>query len=243
MTLVKGMTDYLRALRWILHPKVLMFAIVPGVLALLFSGLIYFSIKNYSDDLGQWMWGWYTWEWGSEFVDTMSVWVGGVIMAALAIMLFKYIILIVSSPFMSPLSERIESLSTGRHIETQFSIRTMSEGLTRGVRITIRNFSREIGLTIILLILSLFPLFSPFTSVLLLLVQAYFAGFGNMDFTMERYYRLPEAVRFVRSHKLYAIGNGLIFIGLLFIPFLGALIAVPLGAAAGTLGVLDRELL
>ena len=46
-----------------------------------------------------------------------------------------------------------------------------------------------------------------------------------MDFTMERYFSVPEAVSFVRDHKLYALGNGIVFVGLLLIPIVGAVVA------------------
>jgi CysZ protein len=58
---------------------------------------------------------------------------------------------------------------------------------------------------------------------------------------LERYFIVPDAVDFVRTNKFYAIGNGLVFVSLLFIPLLGALVAVPLGAAAGTIGVVERQ--
>ncbi len=241
MALIKGITDYVRALGWIFHRRVFLFALIPGIMALVLSGAIFLSIQHYADDLGQWMWSWYTWDWGRSFIDTASTWIGGFIMAALSLILFKYVILIVSSPFMSPLSERLESLLTGEEEDIPISGKMMLEGLVRGIRITMRNIIRELGLTILLLLLSLFPFFAPFTGILILATQAYYAGFGNMDFTMERYFTIPEAVSFTRSHKMYALGNGLIFIGLLFIPLLGALVAVPLGAAAGTIGVVERS--
>ena len=241
MGILKGISDYFKALSWIFNRRVFFFALVPGLMALLLSAGLFLLIRNFADDFGAWMWSWYTWEWGRGFIDQASTWISGIIMVALSILLFKYVILIVSSPFMSPLSERLESLLTGDDVEIPVSARMMIEGLVRGIRITFRNLFRELALTLLLLLLSLFPFFAPFTGALLLAVQAYYAGFGNMDFTMERYFTIPEAVEFVRSNKFYAIGNGIVFIFLLFIPVLGALLAVPLGAAAATIGVVERS--
>lgn len=238
---INGITDYAKSLRWIFHRSVFLFALIPGLLGMVLSGIIYMLIRNYADDVGHWMWSWYTWEWGRTFIDSASIWVSGLIMAVLSLILFKYIILIVSSPFMSPLSERIESLMTNSDVGTPVSTSVMLQGLARGVRITLRNLSREIGISLLLLALSFFPFFAPITGVLLLATQAYFAGFGNMDFTMERYFIVPDAVDFVRENKFYAIGNGLVFVSLLFIPLLGAMIAVPLGAGAATIGVVERR--
>ncbi len=238
---MNGITDYIRALKYIFHPKVIVFALIPALMAFMFSGALFFAVKNYSEAFGSWMWSWYTWEWGRSALEAASTWIGGMIMVAMSIFLFKYVILIISSPFMSPLSERIESLMTGHDIETPVTVKMMIQGLIRGLRITFRNIFRELGLTILLLLLSFFPAFAPFTSALLLAVQAYYAGFGNMDFTMERYFSIPDSVEFVRQNKIYALGNGIVFVGLLLIPVVGAVIAVPLGAASATIGVVNRS--
>jgi CysZ protein len=68
----------------------------------------------------------------------------------------------------------------------------------------------------------------------LFLVQAYYAGFGNMDYTLERHYGYKESVQFVKSHKGVAIGNGIIFTMMLFIPFIGVLLVLPLSVTAAT---------
>jgi len=237
---MNGITDYIRALKFLFHRKVFLFAIIPGLLALVFSTIMFFVIKNYSDDIGSWMWGWYKWEWGRAAIETGATWISGIIMLAVSIFLFKYIILIVSSPFMSSLSERVETILTGENVNQPLSMSTMTEGLMRGLRISFRNIFRELGLSVVLLILSLFPVFAPFTSIALLTTQAYFAGFGNLDFSLERYFNVRESVAFVRDHKVYTLGNGIVFIGLLLIPVIGAVIAVPLGTAAATIGVVER---
>ena len=61
-----------------------------------------------------------------------------------------------------------------------------------------------------------------------------------MDFTLERHYTYKESILYVKKHKGYAIGNGLVFLALLFIPILGFIIALPMGAVGGTLNVVDE---
>jgi CysZ protein len=96
-----------------------------------------------------------------------------------------------------------------------------------------RNLARELALTLLLLLLGLIPVFGPFSPILIFLVQSYYAGYGNMDYTMERHFRIRETVHFVRKHRGLALGNGIVFMGLL-LTGLGFLIALPLGAVAAT---------
>jgi CysZ protein len=235
-----GIINYFKAFRWIFHRRIFPFAIIPGIMALLFSGLIYYLITSYATLAGDWLLGVYPFEWGSTYIDKAADWLTGIFMLVIGVILFKYIILILSGPFMSPLSERLEGLINGVEVKTEGSATLIFQGFIRGIRITFRNLFLELFLTILLYILGFFPLFSIFSGILIIAVQAYYAGFGNMDYTLERYYNIPETADFVRRHKMFAIGNGFIYIFLLFIPVIGALFAVPLGAIGATIGCLER---
>ena len=78
------------------------------------------------------------------------------------------------------------------------------------------------------------------TSILILTIQAYYAGFGNMDYTLERYYNTKESVHFIHQHRGFAVGNGIIFLLLLAIPVLGIFLAPFFGAVGATIGTLRR---
>ena len=92
----------------------------------------------------------------------------------------------------------------------------------------------EVFITIPLLVLSLVPVLNIITTLLIFLVQAYYAGFGNMDYTLERHYGYKESVQFVKRHKGVAIGNGILFTIMLFIPVIGVLLVLPLSVTAAT---------
>ena len=77
------------------------------------------------------------------------------------------------------------------------------------------------------------------STVVIFLIQSYYAGFGNMDFTLERYFGVRDSVKFVRQNWTLALGNGMVFIGALF-TCIGFLFVVPLGAAAATSETLKR---
>jgi CysZ protein len=112
--------------------------------------------------------------------------------------------------------------------------------LWRGIRINLRNLGWELVITIPLLILGLIPVVNFVTTPLAFLVQAYYAGFGNMDYTLERHYKYRESVNFVKKNRGLAIGNGIVFMGCLLIPVIGIIIVLPLSATAASVVTLER---
>ena len=72
------------------------------------------------------------------------------------------------------------------------------------------------------------------STFLLFLIQAYYAGFGNMDYTLERHYKFGESLRFVKNHKGLAIGNGIVFLLILLVPIIGVILVLPLSVTAAS---------
>ena len=86
-----------------------------------------------------------------------------------------------------------------------------------------------------LLLLKFIPVVNIFSTALLFLLQAYYAGFGNMDYTLERHFKYRESINFVGKHKGIAIGNGIIFMLFLFIPVIGVILVLPMSVTASSL--------
>lgn len=193
---------------------------------------IVFSAWGLSDNLGAFISKIWFWEWGAETFRTIGNFVGALIIIALGIILYRHIVMALSAPFMSPVSEKIEKHFYG--VDHSHRKTTIAEQLWRGIRINLRNLFMELLLTIPIILIGFIPVIGLVSSVLLLLVQSYYAGFGNMDYTLERHYTYSESIQFVRRNKGVAIGNGIIFILMLLIPVVGILLVLPLSVTAAS---------
>ena len=139
-----------------------------------------------------------------------------------------------SAPFMSPVSEKIEAHLTGVPAHSNRNT-SFKEQLWRGIRINFRNLVKELLITIPILLLKFIPVVNIFSTALLFLVQAYYAGFGNMDYTLERHFKYRESVQFIRKYRGIAIGNGTVFILFLLIPIIGVILVLPMSVTASSL--------
>ena len=181
----------------------------------------------------------YPFEWGSGIVESVGQVFGGVLIAALGLILFKNLVIVLASPFMSFLSEKVERILYGGS-SPKFSFTQFGSDIVRGLRIAIRLVVRELFFTLLLMLLGLFlPFLAPAIPILILLVQSYYAGAGNIDFTLERYYKVRNSVQFVRQHKGLAIGNGAPYL-LLYFTVIGFLFALPLSTIAGTVETMKK---
>lgn len=204
--------------------------------------LIGFSAWGLGDNLGSFISRIWFWEWGTETFRSISNFIGSMIIIALGIILYRHIVMALSAPFMSPVSEKIENHFYG----TNNSYRNTSniQQLWRGVRINVRNLLMELMLTLPIILIGFIPVVGIISSVLLFLVQSYYAGFGNMDYTLERHFKYSESIQFVRRNRGLAIGNGMVFMLVLLIPVVGIILVLPLSVTAAsteTLRVLENQ--
>lgn len=212
------------------------YVIASGLLSCLVAFGIFKLIWKQSDRLGDWLSSFYKWERGSDFIASASDWAIWALMFVLCLILFKYIMLILSAPIMSMVSEKIENQITGGKTPP-FSMTRTIKSLGRGIRIALRNISKELLITVLLFLLGLVPVVGLISAALIFVVQANYAGFGSCDFYMERHFSVRQSIGFIRKNRGLAIANGAIFLGLLAIPVIGFFLAPILSAIGATLAV------
>jgi CysZ protein len=206
---------------------------IPIAISIVTATLILVSAYGLSDNIGAYISSFWTWDWGKDTFGFISEILSGLIIIVIGFMVYKHIVMALSAPFMSPVSEKIEAYLTGveNHLHRNTSFK---DQLWRGIRINVRNLAMELLLTIPILILSFIPIINIFTTFILFLVQSFYAGFGNMDYTLERHFKYSESIDFVKQNKGVAIGNGIVFMLFLLIPVVGIILVLPLSVTAAT---------
>lgn len=234
--LIDGLKAYLEAYEVISRLKLWRFFLIPMLISvLIFLNIVLVSI-GFSDEIGLYISSFWSWDFGKETINTVSMILGGIILISIGLIVFKHLVMILSAPFMGPISKKIEDDFTGVTSQTQ-----VSSPLTlmfRSIKISSRNLFRELLLSIPILILGLIPLIGFFSLFLLFLMQAYFAGFGNMDYTLERHFSYQKSIQFVKANKGIAIGNGLVFMLFLLIPFVGIILIIPFSVTSATIATI-----
>lgn len=239
----KGIKAYTGTFQLISKLKLWKYFAVPIVISLICFVAILISAYGLSDKIGLLLTKLWKWELWKETVAAISNFIGGTIIVVFGFILYKHMVMALSAPFMSPVSEKIEAYlidyNTHEHRITSFY-----QQLWRGIRINIRNLIKEILFTIPILLFGLIPVIGILSTIFLFLVQAYYTGFGNMDYTLERHLNYKESIKFVNKHSGYAMGNGIVFMLILLIPILGVLLVLPLSVTAAsinTVKLLDSE--
>ncbi|MCI2229534.1 EI24 domain-containing protein [Polaribacter sp. MSW13] len=241
--ILSGIGAYAGAFSLISKLKLWSYFVIPIIISIVTAAVIGFTAYGLSDNIGQFLAQIWVWDWGKETFTTISSVIGGIFVLVIGLILYKHIILALSAPFMSTVSEKIEIHINGdlkhNHIQTTFQ-----QQLIRGIRINFRNLGKELLITMPILLLKFIPLVNIFSTILLFLIQAYYAGFGNMDYTLERHLNYKDSLHFVSKNKGISIGNGIVFMLCLLIPVIGIIIVLPLSVTAAsvkTVDLLNRE--
>lgn len=242
--IIEGIRQYFQAYTFARKHRLMRYFLIPSLISLILGlSILYVSIR-----LSKWMFvkieQWLAADFFERFnwIENTLQYAGSILTVLLILVpmmfILKYLVIIINGPFMSPLSEKVEKIIYGDIGGPSFSIQQLGYGIFRGINYNLRLIIGELLLTILLYIVTL-PVAAA-TPFILLLVQSYFAGRGNMDYVLERYYRLGKSLQFSKANKGIAIGNGLPFVMLLYIPIIGFMLAPPLSTIAVTIETLKK---
>jgi len=233
-----GIKSYSQAITFFSHPKIFKYvlrtAIVSlGLAILLFVGLLYFGIKgimgataipeNATD--------------GQKLMDIIKAFLPFLIGLVAVFTLYKNIVITVCSPFLSSISAETEILLKGKEQVDESSWAQLMQEIWRGIRMALSTTFQELIITLPLLLLNFIPIIGNIAAfVLIFLVQSYFSGANNLDFTLERRrHGVAESLEIVKKNRALVTGSGFVFMLMMYIPFIGFFIAPALAVISATI--------
>jgi len=246
--IIDGLKAYPVTLKFITKNKMWRYFLVPAFVGFVwFSIVAYFAI-SYVDDivifLSSYM-GYNDWSfWGAEKLEgVFNVLIGIVLSISVVLsffLTFKYILLIVLSPYLAWISEKTEHIITGTAYD--FEWKQFWKDVWRGVLMNFRNMIREIPITIFLFGVGFIPGVGIAAPFLIFIVSAYFVGFGMIDYFHERRrLGIKESATIIKKQKGLAFSLGAGFNLIMFVPMLGTMIAPLYTIIAATKTVVERE--
>ncbi|WP_320054506.1 EI24 domain-containing protein [uncultured Acetobacteroides sp.] len=162
--------------------------------------------------------------WLAGLIRTLSAFIVWLSLFFVMVYVGGTVLLILLSPLLAYISERVEAHLTGRSYP--FRLGELLSDIVRGIRIALRNLAVEVGLTAALFLVGLIPAVGFLVPFVLFGVAAYYYGFAFMDYTLERRrYTVRQSIALVRRHRGAAVGLGAGYMLLTTIPFVGLALA------------------
>ncbi len=236
-----GARSYFSAWRLMSRLGIWSYIILSGCLSVVIGGILLYGAWKATGATEHYILTHYPWQFGQNILVKIAKWLSLIFNVSVAIIVYRAILTVLISPFMSPISVKVEAYLTQKTVQEPhfFSAQTV-QLLVRGIQLSVRNLVKELWYSLLLLIFGFVPLIGWFAPVLIFVVQAFYAGFGSMDYTLERYKDAQTSIQFARNHRGLMIGNGSIFLLLLMIPVVGFFFAPVLSTIAATKVLLKR---
>ena len=175
--IIKGALSYVEGFQIISKYNLWLYFWAPAGVSLVLGFIIFGSAYGLSGNIGDLLIRLYPFEWGKAALETALSVFGGLLIAVIGLIIFKQLVIALSSPFMSPMSETIEKRLMGIDKQIPFKMSKFVRDLVRGLTIALRNIIRELFFTLILFILgAVIPILSPVNTVLIFLIKSYYAG-------------------------------------------------------------------
>lgn len=235
--------SYLVAHRFIFKHKIWAYAVIPTLINVFMLIGLFYGAFQINDSLKPQIQSWF-----SKDYDTLSTITNYTIQVLVNLVLFvgylfiyKNLVLIILSPFLAIISEKVDALYTGR--DFPFNGKQLLLDVWRGVKISVRNSTIELSLIFICFIIGLFvPILGIIVPVVIFLIESFYFGFSMIDYTNERKkLSFKESKVYIKQNKPLAYGIGIVFYLMFLVPIIGWIFAPLYGIVAGTLAVLQND--
>lgn len=232
--------SYGKAMDFIFKHGLWKYFIFTLIIALGLFTAVFYGIEWITAQLNVWLFGWVgnflpdvsEWGWFGDVIAWFSdsaAWIVKLLMKVafwfLFLSIYKFAMLMLLSPILALVSEKVEKILTGK--EYPFAFNRFLKDILRGIGLSFRNMIIETGFLLLFFIVSFIPVIGTIVSlVAMFIISSYFYGFSMMDYTNERRrLSINDSIHFIRTHKGIAIGIGTIFSLCFIIPVIGTLVA------------------
>ncbi len=241
--IIVAIQSYYQAHQFIVQHRLWKWILVPGIIySLLFCAGIYLfwiSSGNAIDyflsitGLKKWMNMEESW---LKFLFIFGQVIIQLVLILFYFSLFKFLFLIIGSPVFAYLSEKTAAIMEDR--EFPFSFAQLLKDIGRAIRLALRNACWQTVYLVSILILTFIPVVGWFTPLFALLIECYYLGFSMLDYSCERNkLSASQSVALISEHKGLAIGNGVVFYTMHWIPVAGWILAPSYAVVAATVSM------
>ncbi|UYQ92280.1 EI24 domain-containing protein [Chitinophaga horti] len=240
---------YGKAHQFIIKHKLWKWIIIPGVIYCLLFILGIIFVWSYSGDFVEFLFNllplkmWMA-ELENSWVNFIFLLLGfsvRIILLLLYFSFFKYLFLIVGSPVFAYLSEKTEAII--QHKDFPFSWKQLLEDIARGIRLSFRNLLYQSMYMAAIFLLAFIPVVGWITPLVALIIECYYFGFSMMDYSFERRrWSMRQSIVYIGQHRGMAIGNGLVFYIMMFVPIIGWIVAPCYAVIAATIHLQQQRL-
>jgi CysZ protein len=237
-----GLTSFRKAHKAINQYKLWRFVLLPGLFNLLLLIGLMISFASFQSNLNlafgeecglsdTWDWLCVLGQYSSGFLSVLFKIVVMVAMLFLYFLIYKYVIIMVFSPFFSMMIDKIHFGETGE--DQPFSWEQFRKDFVRGIKVALRLGLAELFFTLLSMLILLIPVVQAIQPVIVFFIAAYYMGANMLDYTQEKFQlTYSESIRYSQKNRALASGLGSGFQLLNFIPVLGWMFAPAYTVAA-----------
>lgn len=245
MGISDGLKAYGNALDFMGKHKLYVYLLIPLLFNITIGYFLFSFLDEQSDLFLDWAMGLLPSETDSFILNALIMLLKGTLWLILKIVsvlvmtyVGGYLVLLLLSPVLSYLSEKVERISMGT--DYPFSFNQFLKDAFRGVGRSIINISRELMWSIVLFFTAFIPLVNLSTPFLLFTVSSYFYGFSFIDYSCERRkISVSQSRDIMYKNKSAVFGLGMLYCICVSIPIIGFFV----GSFVAVISVVAGELL
>lgn len=217
-----------RTLQLLISGKFLLFFIPGIIIAVLYLWYLQ-SVSSVNNYLGVVSYIPWVGDYLESGKNALFGWIEGI-----SLFVYQFIIITVLSPFHTLLSEKVDTHESGKQFK--FGWEKIVNDIVRTLGVVILGGLLYLGIKLLWMLLAWIIGISFLNPIVSAILIGFFTGFNSYDYCLERYdISVYRSWKYAWKHPLHMLITGGIFSSLLFIPYIGVVIAPVFLTILGTI--------